>query len=865
MTSYREQLPAEYTDPEVFNVLSLDAQIYFRCGACNGEWRLNQTTNLGSPQVVEGRPCPKGDGGTLSCVVHGMEQEAACLDCRKNWTVFYTQGGRPTCPACGSASYFPLSTRMRPPYPARFGEVNPFGAHKDHVWGVDPYDDAVAIHEDLKYLGSLPDSAQYLVPALLFARRLRLYCEYDRPNAWVLANIEGVLLNEYYKRTGELSAGVEAVHVVTEIADQPATGFERAAVLHNVAMFAYSLVAREQPELHLYVEPEELRVAGADAARKALDLYSTEEDSDGIRLQVARVRHVLGDLLKAGAATAEQVEEALQQFDLAVNEPALPEDMRRDVRHSRATALLLRGVSSDGQLAKEDLSASLAYKGQMPRERWVTLATLAQLAEKDGDAAKAITHLEEAAAIAEQELLLADDEASVGQAAEQFRVAFDELARMRVASGLPRAALEAVETARAATVRFAHESADEMAQRADTHVRWVMDRLMGGAAMPHPHSARKFAGFVSRRLPRRIGRTVEAFAKESPKSERVDRALGRLETAGWPADAALCAFTASNGHLSAIVAVPHARGEWEVEAKQWPISMDRLEVALSGLNVEPGVFRERRLAKSCAVAGDLIFAPVVALLRQRGVHRLAISAPGLLSHLPYEAFPLDGHVLGEEFDVCYVPSVSLAADLAARRTAGPPQRILAVLYGGGDLPRATQEIEGMRALWGSSVDVLRGADSTKRDVLQALDAEYDLVHFACHGTFDALDPLQSALYLDEDHTLDSKRVTAGDLLGRGLPGAPTVSLSACSSSLTSYGMTNDCTGLTGSLLRAGARAVIGSRWAVFDDTAATFMCNVYEAMAEGVRGSLAVSRVQRSLRSQRGLEDWAAFSYLGVP
>jgi hypothetical protein len=209
--------------------------------------------------------------------------------------------------------------------------------------------------------------------------------------------------------------------------------------------------------------------------------------------------------------------------------------------------------------------------------------------------------------------------------------------------------------------------------------------------------------------------------------------------------------------------------------------------------------------------------------------------------------------------------LSLAADLASRRAAGPPQRILAVLYGGGDLPRATQEIEGMRALWGSSVDVLRGADSTKRDVLHALGREYDLVHFACHGTFEALDPLQSALFLDEDHTRDSKRITAGDLLGRRLPGAPTVSLSACSSSLTSYGMTNDCTGLTGSLLRAGARAVIGSRWAVFDDTAATFMCKVYEAMADGVSGSLALSRVQRSLRSQRGLEDWAAFSYLGVP
>jgi hypothetical protein len=863
--NYGEQLPGEYMKPEVFDALSLDAQIYFVCGECAGEWRLDQATSVGSPHVYEGRPCPKGDGGELTIVVHGLEQEAICRDCAKNWTVFYTHGGPIACPVCGSTTYWPISSRMRPPWPAQFGDLSPFAARHDYVWGVDPRDDAGAIHEGLKWIASLPDSAQYLIPASLFARRLRIFGEYDGPDIWVLSNLESVLLNEYYKRTGELTAGLEAVDLVTTIVDNPATTFARAAVQHNVAMFAYSLVAREQSQLHVFVDSEELRSTGVNAARKALDLYSSQEDSAEIRTQVARVRHVLGDLLKAGDATPDQIEESLHQLDRAVSEPALPENLGRAVRHSRAFALLRGGVSSDVGRAEEDLIASLTDKGQRPRERVVTYTTLARLAETGGNTSKAIRYLEAATTIAEQELLLADDEASIGQVAEQFRVAFDELARMRVALGQPRAALEAVETTRAATVRFAHESAEDATRRARAQRDWVLNRLQGDAGDPAHGSARRLATRISRRFPVRIGRTFDAFIKKSPLSERVDRALVRLADAGWPADAALCAFASSGGYLTAIVAVPHARGGWVVEAKQWPINFDRLEEALAVMNPEPGVFRERRLATSCAIAGDLIVAPVIAFLRQRGVHRLAISAPGLLSHLPYEAVPIDGHVLGEEFDVCYVPSVALAADLAARRTAGPPQRILAVLYGGEDLPHAKQEIEGMRALWGSSVDVLYGADCSKRDVLQALSREYDLVHFACHGTFDALDPLQSSLFLNDDHSRDSKRITAHDLLGRTLPGAPTVSLSACSSSLTSYGLTNDCTGLTGSLLRAGARAVIGSRWAVFDDTAANFMCNVYEAITDGVSGSLAISGVQRAVRANRGIEDWAAFSYLGVP
>lgn len=103
------------------------------------------------------------------------------------------------------------------------------------------------------------------------------------------------------------------------------------------------------------------------------------------------------------------------------------------------------------------------------------------------------------------------------------------------------------------------------------------------------------------------------------------------------------------------------------------------------------------------------------------------------------------------------------------------------------------------------VDVIDGAHATKADVLKALGRPYGIIHLACHGTFNSLEPERSFLYLDSDHERDAKRVSGAELSAVRFPRAPIVTLSACSSGLTSYGLMNECAGLTGSLIRAGSR------------------------------------------------------------
>ena len=96
--------------------------------------------------------------------------------------------------------------------------------------------------------------------------------------------------------------------------------------------------------------------------------------------------------------------------------------------------------------------------------------------------------------------------------------------------------------------------------------------------------------------------------------------------------------------------------------------------------------------------------------------------------------------------------------------------------------------------------------------------------------------------------------------------ASVIVLSACSSAVVADSRTNTYHGLAGSLLRAGARAIVGSRWPVDDAAAATLMSAFHERLREGCSAAdLALHAARAAMRADGArIEDWAAFGYLGV-
>ena len=110
---------------------------------------------------------------------------------------------------------------------------------------------------------------------------------------------------------------------------------------------------------------------------------------------------------------------------------------------------------------------------------------------------------------------------------------------------------------------------------------------------------------------------------------------------------------------------------------------------------------------------------------------------GWLARFPFEAlFDGDGFV-GDRYQVQFLPSLRVGADLAQNTASKRSRtRALVVGYAGDDLRWSAKEQEGIRRQLPGRVTVMSPAECTKVSVLKELQGEYDIVHFGCHASYD---------------------------------------------------------------------------------------------------------------------------------
>jgi CHAT domain-containing protein len=128
--------------------------------------------------------------------------------------------------------------------------------------------------------------------------------------------------------------------------------------------------------------------------------------------------------------------------------------------------------------------------------------------------------------------------------------------------------------------------------------------------------------------------------------------------------------------------------------------------------------------------------------------------------------------------------------------------------------------------------------------------EASVVHVACHGLADPLNPLDSALLLGP-----SERITVRDLLTDPGFTPSLVVLSACQSAISGVRLPDEAVSLPAALLVAGADAAIGSLWAVPDAPTALLMARFYQLwQAEGHGPQEALRLAQIWLRDATNAE-----------
>jgi CHAT domain-containing protein len=182
------------------------------------------------------------------------------------------------------------------------------------------------------------------------------------------------------------------------------------------------------------------------------------------------------------------------------------------------------------------------------------------------------------------------------------------------------------------------------------------------------------------------------------------------------------------------------------------------------------------------------------------------------------------------------------------------------------LTYAHAELENIQALLpGEAVITFYGQEATERVFWNALPRTTN-IHFACHGSFDAEDPLDSALLLAEEGHLTLRKLLNAD--PQVMANLRLVFLSACQTAVIDFWrLPDEATGLLSGFLRAGVPSVVGTLWSVNDQSTALLVTRFYELYLQGEEQTglppqPAVSALRRAQRWMRGLTNNALLAYL---
>jgi CHAT domain-containing protein len=288
----------------------------------------------------------------------------------------------------------------------------------------------------------------------------------------------------------------------------------------------------------------------------------------------------------------------------------------------------------------------------------------------------------------------------------------------------------------------------------------------------------------------------------------------------------------------------------------------------------------------------------------KGYRSLVIMPDGVLYYLPFEALRIpDGRnerFLIESWTISYCPSVSIRKTLQNRRAEAnrdmPILTIGDIRYdrdpsgdsegasgesiedqtnrfgaGGGvwhDLPFSKKEVATITSLFSKErVRVLLGDDVNEGAVKSLPLKDYGIIHFACHGYYDEIDPIKTGLVLTsgpaeiEDGLLRIDEIEDLDI------GADLVVLSTCRSGRGCLENGEGLINLARPFFFAGAHSVIASLWPINDRSTARFMADFYKALKNGnkIGEALRNAKIRMIQSSLAHPFFWAGFVLQGNP
>jgi len=381
---------------------------------------------------------------------------------------------------------------------------------------------------------------------------------------------------------------------------------------------------------------------------------------------------------------------------------------------------------------------------------------------------------------------------------------------------------------------------------------------------------------------------------------RLDPFFARLRAPSFPAlaeiqqqldaDQALLSFHLSTRKISSARQVNDG-GSWLIvvtrdSARALPLpEKDALEEQIA---VFLGLF-ERRDASESLAAGRLYADLLDEALREidPSIRRLVIIPDGRLHRLPFSALrdERDEKRIAERYEISYAPSATVWAGWKRGGDIVSESRVLSLAdpqlpAGDGDDPvraanpwmegllldplvRARKEARDLGRALASGSHLFTGQEASERRLKETDLGPYVVLHLATHAVVDEERPARSAVLLtpgagDEDGLLQPHEIVSLDLDGR------VVILTGCRSASGTLVGGEGPLGLARAFFQAGARAVIGSLWAVRDDETELLMQRFSEQLAAGKSLAAAMADARRErIEAGAPAAAWAGLVVLG--
>jgi len=305
-----------------------------------------------------------------------------------------------------------------------------------------------------------------------------------------------------------------------------------------------------------------------------------------------------------------------------------------------------------------------------------------------------------------------------------------------------------------------------------------------------------------------------------------------------------------------------------VQIRRSVVSVQQLESLVKSLR--EGIESHLSIFSETRALYDLLILPFE--VEMAAVRHVVIVPHGILHYLPFATLQDEsGRVLIDRVSLSLSPSATvLGYCLEKGETQRRKVRDISVLALGNpnlgsprfDLPFAEKEVVSLERAF-DEVSVYFHDEATEKNAKDHA-SEHEILHFACHATYEPESPLFSALLLKAGGQFEDGRLEAHEIFGLDLD-CDLVALSACETGLAQITQGDEIIGLARSFIFAGASSIITSLWKVDDLATAVMVKRFYRYLSAGYSKAEALRKAQLVVKNSVNSHPsaWAAFGLTG--